>query len=39
MDHATLTLQGKDRFQAHWTSCKEGKACHDVQFELVRKQK
>jgi hypothetical protein len=39
MHQATLTLDGKDRFKAEWTSCKEGKACHQVSFDLVRKPK
>jgi hypothetical protein len=38
MDHATLTLGGKNRFKAEWVSCKEGKTCHQVSFELARKQ-
>jgi hypothetical protein len=36
---ATLTLDGKDHFQAEWVSCKEGKPCHQVKLDLVRKQK
>jgi hypothetical protein len=36
---ATLTLDGKDHFKAEWVSCKEGKACHQVNLDLVRKQK
>jgi hypothetical protein len=39
MHQATLTLAGSDRFQAEWTSCKDGKGCHQVRFDLVRKQK
>jgi hypothetical protein len=39
MDHATLTLAGLDRFKAEWVSCKDGKTCHQVGFDLVRKQK
>ena len=39
MNQATLTLLGKDRFKAEWASCKEGKPCHQVTLELVRKQK
>ncbi len=39
MNQATITIQGKDRFKAEWVSCKEGKACHNVTLELVRKQK
>jgi hypothetical protein len=34
---ATLTLGGKDRFQAEWVSCKDGKPCHQIRFDLVRK--
>jgi hypothetical protein len=36
---ATFTLEGKDRFKAEWVSCKDGKACHQVNLDLVRKQK
>jgi hypothetical protein len=39
MHQATLNLDGKDRFKAEWVSCKDGKTCHQVQFDLVRKQK
>jgi hypothetical protein len=39
MHEATLTLAGKSRFKAEWVSCKEGKACHNVSFDLVRKSK
>jgi hypothetical protein len=39
MNHATITLEGKDRFKAVWSSCKESKPCHEVTLELVRKQK
>jgi hypothetical protein len=39
MDQATLTLDGQDHFQAAWTSCKDGKPCHHVSFDLVRKGK
>jgi hypothetical protein len=39
MHQATLTLQDKDHFRAEWTACKEGKSCHHVQFDLVRKAK
>jgi hypothetical protein len=35
---ATFTLDGKDRFKAEWVSCKDGKACHQVNLDLVRKQ-
>lgn len=37
MNQATLTLAGPDRYQAEWVSCKEGKVCHEVKFDLVRK--
>ncbi len=37
MDQATLTLDGKDHFQAEWVGCKDGKSCHQVRFDLVRK--
>jgi hypothetical protein len=36
MDHARLTLDGKDRFKAEWVSCKDGTPCHSVTFDLVR---
>jgi hypothetical protein len=36
---ATLTLDGKDHFKAEWVSCKDGKPCHQVNLDLVRKQK
>jgi hypothetical protein len=35
---ATLTLDGKDHFQAEWVSCKGGKTCHQVRLDLVRKR-
>jgi hypothetical protein len=37
MNQATLTLDGKDHFKAEWNSCKDGKSCHQVRFDLVRK--
>jgi len=37
MNAATLTLAGPDRYQAEWVSCKEGKTCHQVKFDLTRK--
>jgi hypothetical protein len=37
MHQATLSLDGKDRYKAEWVSSKEGKACHRVTFDLVRK--
>jgi hypothetical protein len=36
---ATLTLDGTDHFKAEWVSCKDGKPCHQVKLDLVRKQK
>jgi hypothetical protein len=36
---ATLTLEDKDHFKAEWVSCKDGKPCHQVNLDLVRKQK
>jgi hypothetical protein len=39
MHEATLTIAGKDRFQAVWVGNKDGKACHEVKFDLVRKPK
>jgi hypothetical protein len=39
MNEATLTIPGKDRYQAEWAACKDGKGCHRVTFDLVRKQK
>jgi hypothetical protein len=38
MNQATLTLDGKDRFTAEWSSCKDGKPCHNVKLDLVRNQ-
>ena len=38
IDHAKLTILGPDHFQAIWTACKEGKACHEEQFDLARKK-
>jgi hypothetical protein len=35
----TLSLDGRDHFKAEWVSCKDGKACHQVNLDLVRKQK
>src|SRR5262245_52474121 len=35
---ATFTLDGKDHFKAEWVSCKDGKACHQVKLDLVRKR-
>jgi hypothetical protein len=34
---ATLTLEGKDHFKAVWCSCKDGKGCHEVKLDLVRR--
>jgi hypothetical protein len=39
MNHATITITSKDRFKAVWVSCNEGKPCHEVTLDLVRKQK
>jgi hypothetical protein len=39
MHQATLTIADKDHFKAEWVSCKEGKTCHQVAFDLVRKVK
>jgi hypothetical protein len=39
MHQATLTIAGPDHFKSEWVSCKDGKACHQVGFDLVRKQK
>ncbi len=39
MHQATFTFAGKDRFQTEWVSFQEGKACHKVNFDLVRKTK
>jgi hypothetical protein len=36
---ATIAIQDKDHFHAVWASCKDGKACHEVKLDLVRKQK
>jgi hypothetical protein len=37
MNHAEFTIESKDRLKTHWIACKEGKACHDVTFDLARK--
>src|SRR6516162_1634915 len=39
MHQATLTIKSKDRLEAEWVACKDGKACHEVKLELARKQK
>jgi hypothetical protein len=39
MDHATLTLEGKDRLKSEWVSCEDGQTCHEVRFDLARKRK
>ena len=39
INEATFTLVDKDHFKADWTSCKDGKTCHQVHLDLVRKQK
>jgi hypothetical protein len=39
MNEATLTLVDDDHFRARWLSCEEGKECHRVEFNLVRKPK
>ena len=39
MHQAALAIVSKDHFKAEWVSNKEGKACHKVEFDLVRKQK
>jgi hypothetical protein len=39
MHQATLTIEGNDRFRAEWVSCKDGQPCHQVGFDLARKQK
>ena len=39
MHQATLTIAGNDRFKAEWVSCKDGKPCHQVSLDLVRKPK
>jgi hypothetical protein len=36
---AALTLAGPNHFKAEWVSCKDGKPCHLVNLDLVRKQK
>jgi hypothetical protein len=37
MHEATLTIADADHFKAEWASCKDGKTCHQVSFNLVRK--
>ena len=39
MHQAALSIEGKDRYKAVWVSCKDGKACHEAKFDLVRKQR
>jgi hypothetical protein len=39
MHEATLTIVGKDRIQAKWVACRDGKGCHEVSFDLARKAK
>jgi hypothetical protein len=39
MHEATLTIAGPDRFKSEWVSCKDGKTCHQVSFDLIRRQK
>ncbi|HWB08589.1 MAG TPA: hypothetical protein VG826_05170 [Pirellulales bacterium] len=39
MHEATFTFEGNDHFQAEWASNKEGKECHRVVLNLVRKAK
>ncbi len=39
MHDVTFTITGPDRFKSEWVSCKEGKACHQVVLDLIRKQK
>jgi hypothetical protein len=39
MHQATFTFQDNDHFQAEWVSNKDGKECHQVVLNLVRKPK
>lgn len=39
MDQVAFTIAGRDRFKSEWVSCKDGKPCHQVSFDLVRKSK
>jgi hypothetical protein len=39
MHSATLTILGPDHFKSEWVSHMDGKTCHQVSFDLVRKQK
>ena len=39
MHDATLILIDNDHFRAEWTACKDGKACHQANFDFVRKAK
>ncbi len=39
MHEATLTIAGPDRLKAEWVACKDGKTCHRVSFDLMRKPK
>lgn len=38
MHDVTFTIAGPDRFKSEWVSSKEGKTCHQVVLDLVRKQ-
>jgi hypothetical protein len=38
MHEATFTIAGSDRFQAEWVSNKDGKPCHQVTLDLIRKR-
>ena len=39
MHEATLILIDNDHFRAEWSACKDGKPCHQVGFDFVRKTK
>ena len=39
MHQATLTILSDDHFQAEWVACENGKDCHQVHLDLMRKQK
>jgi hypothetical protein len=39
MHDATLILIDDDHYRAEWTACQDGKACHEANFDFVRKVK
>jgi hypothetical protein len=39
MNQVTITILGADHYKAEWLSSKEGKTCHKVDLDLIRKTK